>query len=184
MHVSTARDNIKIMISSFRDLTSNAILKAEMKPAIGALILSFWEPSLLSAQRMNLYPQLNMQTKRPNFAESIWGDKLILNSLAYMIAYNSLISSLGLAMRAIILNNIMIPNPKANFLITCLIQFSKQPNWCLQLADFSKKAGCRILLRTLKKLIYSSRAISCPYLFFSSKIASSASYCFSASTAL
>ena len=54
MQASTALDIVKIMISSFLDLTSKARAKAEMKPAIGALIQSFSEPSLLSKQRINL----------------------------------------------------------------------------------------------------------------------------------
>ena len=85
MQVSIARDKIRIMISSFLDFTSNARLKAEIKPAIGALILSLSEPSLLSEQRMNLYPQLKMHTNRPNFAASIYGEKLILNRLGQLL---------------------------------------------------------------------------------------------------
>ena len=149
MQVSTARDKIRIIISSLRDLTSKARLNAEMKPAIGALILSLWQPSLLRAQRMNLYPKLKMQAKRPNFAESIWGESLILNRLTRVNTYSSLRSSFGLPMRAIILNSIMVPNPSANFFNIFLMQFSKQPNSCLQTADFSKKAGCRNFLKTL-----------------------------------
>jgi len=54
MLASIALDIVRIMISSFLDLTSKARLKAEIKPAIGAFIRSFSEPSLLSKQRINL----------------------------------------------------------------------------------------------------------------------------------
>jgi len=70
MQASIARDIVRIIINSFLDFTSNARLKAEIKPAIGALIRSFRQPSLLSKQRTNLYPLLQMHTKTPNFAAS------------------------------------------------------------------------------------------------------------------
>ena len=67
---SSALDIVKIVIKLRLDFWSYEMLRAERKPAIGALMRSSVQPKFLMRQRTPLYITLNNIRKRANFALS------------------------------------------------------------------------------------------------------------------
>ena len=75
---STARDRTITSRMDLRPFGSTFTDKAEIKPAIGAFILSSRHPKRLNKHKSNLYEQLNKVVKVPNLAQSFKVDAFVL----------------------------------------------------------------------------------------------------------
>ena len=126
---SIARDIVSTVRSARRFDVSMARVRAEMKPATGALTLSSRHPSRRIIQRTSLYAVLKHIRKRPNWVQS-----------RSVLTFRRLFRSLaGLATSRMFLRSIWMKNPIKKFLKAWRTIFSKHPYSCLQISVFAKK---------------------------------------------